>query len=110
MGREHGANVMRVLERKAEAVAGTFNAQDVANTLWAYAASKAMVAVQCLLHTVVQRLLVTRGQGWCLHTSNRYARSIRSSGVREVFFVGCSVEPRLGMEAITHECFERDMS
>ena len=28
---------MRVLEGRAEALAGTFNAQDVANTLWAYA-------------------------------------------------------------------------
>jgi hypothetical protein len=29
--------MMRELERRAEAVAGTFNAQGVANTLWAYA-------------------------------------------------------------------------
>ena len=28
---------MRVLEGRAEAVAGTFNALEVANTLWAYA-------------------------------------------------------------------------
>jgi hypothetical protein len=28
---------MRGLERRAEALAGTFNEQDVANTLWAYA-------------------------------------------------------------------------
>ncbi len=37
MGREPGAGMMRVLEGRAEAVAGTMNAQDVANTLWAYA-------------------------------------------------------------------------
>ena len=29
--------MMRELERRAEAVAGTFNSQEVANTLWAYA-------------------------------------------------------------------------
>jgi hypothetical protein len=32
-----GRGLMRELERRAEAVAGTFNAQGVANTLWAYA-------------------------------------------------------------------------
>jgi len=35
MGREPGAGVMRGLEGRAEALAGTFNAQHVANTLWA---------------------------------------------------------------------------
>ena len=30
-------SVLAALERQAEAVAGSFNAQDVANTLWAYA-------------------------------------------------------------------------
>jgi len=35
MGREPGAGVMRELAGRAEAVAGTFNAQDVAITLWA---------------------------------------------------------------------------
>jgi hypothetical protein len=29
--------MMRVLEGRVEAVAGTMNAQNVANTLWAYA-------------------------------------------------------------------------
>ena len=37
MGREPGEGMMRGLERRAEALAGTFNAQNVANTLWAYA-------------------------------------------------------------------------
>ena len=37
MGREPGAGVMRKLEGRAEAVAGTFSAQNVASTLWAYA-------------------------------------------------------------------------
>jgi hypothetical protein len=37
MGREPGAGMMRVLEGRAEAVAGTIKAQAVANTLWAYA-------------------------------------------------------------------------
>jgi len=34
MGREPGAGMMRVLEGRAVAVAGTFNEQNVANTLW----------------------------------------------------------------------------
>jgi hypothetical protein len=37
MGREPGAGLMRELEGWAEALSGTFNAQDLANTLWAYA-------------------------------------------------------------------------
>ena len=37
MGREPWAGMMRELEGRAEALAGTFIAQDVANTLWAYA-------------------------------------------------------------------------
>ena len=40
MVREPGAGLMRGLERQAEAVAGSFNAQNVANTLWAYATMK----------------------------------------------------------------------
>ena len=37
MRREPGAGVMRVLEGRTEALSGTFNAQEVASTLWAYA-------------------------------------------------------------------------
>jgi len=37
MGREPGAGAMSELEGRAEALAGTFKAQEVANTLWAYA-------------------------------------------------------------------------
>ncbi len=37
MGREPGAGLMREVEGRAEALAGMFNAQAVANTLWAYA-------------------------------------------------------------------------
>jgi len=37
MGREPGAVLMREMEGRAEALAGTFKAQEVANTLWAYA-------------------------------------------------------------------------
>jgi hypothetical protein len=37
IGRVPGVGLMRELEGRAEALAGTFNAQDVANTLWAYA-------------------------------------------------------------------------
>ncbi len=37
MVREPGTGLIRELEGRAEAVAGTFKAQEVANTLWAYA-------------------------------------------------------------------------
>jgi len=37
MGREPGAGMMSVLEGQAEALTGTSKAQEVANTLWAYA-------------------------------------------------------------------------
>ena len=37
MGGEPGAGLMRELEGRAEALAGTFKSQEVANMLWAYA-------------------------------------------------------------------------
>ena len=37
MGREPRAGMMSALEGQAEALTGTFNAQNMANTLWAYA-------------------------------------------------------------------------
>ena len=37
MGQEPGAGVMKGLEGRGEAVAGTFNTQEVTSTLWAYA-------------------------------------------------------------------------
>ena len=37
MGREPGAGVRRGLVGGAEALAGTYTAQDAENTLWAYA-------------------------------------------------------------------------
>ena len=37
MGKTPGAGVMRGLERRPEAPAGTFKAQEATNTLWAYA-------------------------------------------------------------------------
>jgi len=37
MGLEPGAGMMRELEGRAKAVAGTFNEQNVSNTLWAHA-------------------------------------------------------------------------
>jgi hypothetical protein len=37
MGTKPGERMMGELERRAEAISGDFNAQDIANTLWAYA-------------------------------------------------------------------------
>ena len=94
MGREPGAVVMRALEGRAEAVAGTFNAQEVANSLWA----------SCVFF-----LLFDACQGWrCVHTfvqrlvSLGDAASFDTAQLCQVhqFFLGCSVEPRLCMEAV----------
>ena len=49
MGREPGAGLMGQLEGRAESLAGTFNAQDVAISLWA----------ACVFF-----LLFDPGQGW----------------------------------------------
>jgi hypothetical protein len=98
MGREPGSGTMRELEGRAEALAGTFNAQEVANTLWA----------ACVFF-----LLSDPGQGWrWVHTlvqrlvSLGEAASFNSAQLCQVhqFFVGCSVEPRLRMEAVNDMC------
>jgi hypothetical protein len=98
MGREPGAGLMRALEGRAEAVAGTFNAQGVAISLWA----------ACVFF-----LLFDPGQGWrWVHTlvqrlvSLGEAASFNTAQLCQVhqFFVGCSVEPRLRMEAVNDMC------
>ena len=98
MGRAPGAGLMRELEGRAEALAGTFNAQDVANSLWA----------ACVFF-----LLFDPGQGWrWVHTlvqrlvSLGEAASFNTAQLCQVhqFFVGCSVEPRLRMEAVNDMC------
>jgi hypothetical protein len=87
MGQEPGAGLMSGLEGRAEALAGTFNAQDVANTLWAYA-------------TMGRE----PGAGLMRELEGR-AEALVGLNTAELcqlhqFFVGCSVEPRLGVEAI----------
>jgi len=65
MGREPGAGVMREPEGRAEAVAGTFNAQEVTNTLSVYFSCFSALGQGCRwVHTlVVQRLPKTGGMG-----------------------------------------------
>jgi len=96
MGRAPGAGLMRELEGRAEALAGTFNAQDVANSLWAACVFFLRFDPgQGWVHTLVQRL-VSLGE----------ASSFNTAELRQVhqFFVGCSVEPRLRMEAVNDMC------
>jgi len=94
MGREPRAGLMRELEGRAEALAGTLKAQDVANMLWA---------------ACVFSFLFDPGQGWrWVHTLGQRlvslgeAASFNTAQLCQVhqFFVSCSVEPRLRMEAI----------
>ena len=94
MGRAPGSGLMRELEGRAEAVAGTFNAQEVANTLWAVC----LFSIFCThqegsrwVHTVAQRLVSLDKPG-CLNTAQLYQL--------HQFCVWCGVEPRLGEEAI----------
>jgi len=95
MGRGPGAGLMRELEGRAEALAGTFNAQDVANTLWA----------ACVFFFLFDPF----GQGWrWVHTLEQRlvslgeAASFNTAELCQVhqFFVSCSVDPKLRMEAI----------
>jgi hypothetical protein len=99
MGREPGAGLMRVLEWQTEALAGTFNAQAVANALWAacvFYIFRAPEEKNRLVHTVFERL-VSWSSEVCL--GKTAFNTAQLSQVRE-FFVGCSVESRLGVEAI----------
>ena len=86
--------MMRVLEGRAEALAGTFKAQNVANTLWA----ASVLSVLCSpaegsrwVQTVAQRLVILCKPA-CFNAAD--LRQLHQ------FFVWCSVEPRLGVEAI----------
>jgi hypothetical protein len=92
MGRAPGAGLLKVLEGRAEAVAGTFKAQNVANTLWAAclfsiflrpSGKKSMGAYGCA---------ATLDKPGCLNTAQLCQL--------HQFFVWCGVEPRLGEEAI----------
>ena len=90
MGRDPGAGVMR--EGRAEALAGTFNAQDV--TLWAACAFSLLRASDTefrFVDTVVHRL-----------ASLDKPACFNSSQLRQLhqFFLSCSVETRLVVEAI----------
>jgi hypothetical protein len=85
---------MRGLEGRAEALAGTLNAQEVANMLWAacvFAMLRSPDEGSRWVHTVAQRL-VSLGKAVCLNTAELCQL--------HQFFVCCSVEPRLGLEAI----------
>ena len=94
MGRAPGAGLMQVLAGRAEAVAGTFNAQDVASTLWAVSVFSTFRPPEeqiRLVLTVVQRL-VSLGRTACLNTAQLCQLY--------QFFVWCTLEPSLGVEAI----------
>ena len=94
MGREPGAGLMRVLEGRAEALAGTFNAQDVANSLWAACVFSLLCASDAefpWVDTVVQRL-VSLDKSACFN-------SVQMCQLHQ-FFLSCSVETRLVVEAI----------
>jgi len=136
MGREPGAGVMRALEGRAKALVGTFVAQNVANTLWAYATMgrepgaglmlelegrvealagtfNAQNVANSLWAASIFFLLLHPGQGWrWVHTlvrrlvPLREAASFNTAQLCQVhqFFVGCSVEPRLRMEAVNDMC------
>ena len=95
MGREPGAGLMRELEGRAEALAGTFNTQEVTNTLWAacvFSILRAPGEGRRWINTIAQRL-ASLGKAACLNTAELCQ-------VHQ-FFVCCSLEPRLHMEVIS---------
>jgi hypothetical protein len=87
---------MRELEGRAEALAGTFNAQHVANNLWAasvFFVLRDPAGGSWWVHTVKSLVsLVSLGKTACFTT-------VGPCQLHQ-FFVWCSVEPRLGVEAI----------
>jgi len=94
MGREPGAGVMRGLEGRAEALAGTFNAQNVANSLWAACVFSLLCASDAefpWVDTVMQRL-VSLDKSACFNSAELCQL--------HQFFLSCSVETRLVVEAI----------
>jgi hypothetical protein len=95
MGQEPGTGLVRELEGRAEALAGTFSAQEVGNTL---------------LAACVFSLLFDSGQGWrWVHTVQRLVslgeaacfNAAQLCGLCQIhqFLVCCRVEPRLCMDA-----------
>jgi len=83
---------MRALEARGGAVADTFNAQEVANTLWAACVFSALCASQEAkpwLQVVAQRL-VSLGRPACFSTANLCQL--------HQFFVWCRVQEKLGVE------------
>jgi hypothetical protein len=95
MGREPGAGVMRELEGRAEMLAGSFNAQEVANTLWAacvFSILRAPGEGRRWINAIAHRL-VSLGKDVCLNAADRCQ-------VHQ-FFVCCTWEPRLRVEEIS---------
>jgi len=104
MARLPGEGLMRAMDGRVEALAGMFEAQHVANTLWAACvffvlrvpeegilSSEIDCTSSRLMHTVAQRL-VALDKPECFNTA-------QLSQLHQ-FFVWCSVETRLGLEAI----------
>ena len=94
MRREPGEGLMRALEWRAEALAGTFNAQNVANTLWAacvFSLVRASDTEFRWVNTVVQRLVSL--------DKSAFVKSAHQCQLHQ-FFLSCSVETRLVVEAI----------
>jgi hypothetical protein len=77
---------MRVLEGQAEAEAGIFNAQEVANTLWAYATMGREAGAVLIL------VLEGQAEAGCFNTCE--LRQLHQ------FFLWFSLEPRLRVEPI----------
>jgi hypothetical protein len=85
---------MRGLEGRAEALAGTFNMQDVANSIWATCVFSLLCASDAefrWVDTVVQRL-VSLDKSTCFNP-------VELCQLHQ-FFLSCSVETRLVVEEI----------
>jgi len=94
MGRAPGAGLMRALEGRAEEVAGTLCARDVATMLWAVSVFSILRTPDGeirLVHTMVQRLVSLGKAAAC---------NAASLSQLHQFFVSCIVEPRFRVEAI----------
>jgi hypothetical protein len=86
--------MMRELEGRAEALAGTLSAQDVSNMLWAasvFSSFRSPVEGSRWAHTVAKRLISLDKPG--------VFNTVQLPQLHQ-FFLWCSVEPTLGVEAL----------
>ena len=87
---------MRGLEERAEAVAGSFNAQDVANTLWAVC----VLAMRNVISNAVVQVLFARVVSLCETPDKSLPWNTAQLRQLHQFFVSCSLEEKMRVDKL----------